>query len=56
MNLYIDDDSVDAALIQALRQAGHDVRTATEAGLAGAKDQVHFRQAIREGRLLWVSS
>ena len=36
----------------ALRQAGHDVRTPAEAGLAGAHDALHLRQAIREGRCL----
>ncbi len=53
MKLYLDDDSVKSALVVALRQAGHDVRTPAEAGLAGAKDQVHFRRAIREGRSLF---
>ncbi len=52
MMLYLDDDSIDPVLIRALRRAGHDVRTPAEAGLSGAKDQVHFRQAIREDRLL----
>jgi hypothetical protein len=27
MMLYLDDDSIAAALVRALRQAGHDVRT-----------------------------
>jgi Domain of unknown function (DUF5615) len=52
MMLYLDDDIAAVALIQALRQAGHDVRTPAEAGLVGVKDPVHFRQAIREGRSL----
>ena len=52
MMLYLDDDSVAAALVQALRQAGHDVRTPAEAGLAGAHDALHLRQAIRDGRAL----
>jgi hypothetical protein len=52
MRIYLDDDSAAGVLIQALRQAGHDVRTPAEAGLTGAKDPVHFRQAIREGRSL----
>ena len=52
MMLYLDDDIAAVVLIQALRHAGHDVRTPAEAGLAGAKDPVHFRQAIREGRSL----
>jgi hypothetical protein len=52
MMLYIDDDTIDAGLILVLRQAGHDVRTPAEVGLSRAKDQVHFKQAIHEGRLL----
>ena len=52
MMIYLDDDSVAAASIQALRRAGHDVRTPAEAGLAGAHDALHLRQAIREGRAL----
>jgi hypothetical protein len=52
MMLYLDDDSIAAALIQTLRRAGHDVRTPAEAGLAGAHDALHLRQAIREGRSL----
>ncbi len=52
MMLYVDDDTIEAALILALRQAGHDVRTPAEAGLSGTKDPVHFRRAIHEGRSL----
>jgi hypothetical protein len=52
MMLYIDDDSIARPLIQALRQAGHDVRTPAEAGLSGAHDALHLRQAIRESRAL----
>jgi hypothetical protein len=52
VKLYLDDDIAAVALVQALRQAGHDVRTPAEAGLAGVKDPVHFRQAIRESRSL----
>ena len=52
MMLYIDDDTIDSALILALRQTGRDVRTPAEAGLSRAKDPVHFKQAIHEGRLL----
>lgn len=52
MKLYLDDDSVAAALVAALRQAGHDVRTPAEEGLFGANDPIHFRRAIREGRAL----
>jgi hypothetical protein len=52
MMIYLDDDSTASQLVRALRQAGHDVRTPAEAGLAGAHDALHLRQAIREGRSL----
>jgi DNA-binding response OmpR family regulator len=52
MRLYLDDDSVAAALVQALRRAGHDVRTPAEAGLTGAHEALHLRQALREDRAL----
>jgi hypothetical protein len=52
MKIYLDDDCVAGRLIPALRQAGHDVRTPAEAGLAGAHDALHLWQAIREGRSL----
>jgi Domain of unknown function (DUF5615) len=52
MMLYLDDDIAAVALIQALRRAGHDVRVPGEAGLTGASDPVHLRQAIHEGRSL----
>jgi predicted nuclease of predicted toxin-antitoxin system len=52
MNIYLDDDSIAVPLVQALRRAGHDVRTPADAGLSGAADPVHFRRAISEGRLM----
>jgi hypothetical protein len=52
MKIYFDHDSIAGLIVQALRQAGHDVRTPAEVGLAGAKDPVHFRHAIHEGRSL----
>jgi Domain of unknown function (DUF5615) len=52
MKIYLDDDSVDPALVLALRRAGHDVRTPGEAGLWGAADPVHFRRAVLEGRAI----
>jgi hypothetical protein len=50
MMLYLDDDSAAGVLTQALRRAGHDVRTPAEAGLRGVHDALHLRQAIRECR------
>ena len=52
MKLYLDDDIASPRLAQTLRQAGHDVRTPTEAGLPGAPDPVHFRRALHEGRTI----
>ncbi len=52
MNLYIDDDTLDPILVSVLRRAGHDVRTANEAGLRGRKDVVHLTQAVQTGRVL----
>lgn len=51
MRLYLDDDSARPLLAQLLRQAGHDVRTPTEVGLAGAADPIHLTQSIREQRV-----
>jgi Domain of unknown function (DUF5615) len=52
MMIYLDDDSAAGVLIQALRRAGHDVRTPAEAGLMGGHDALHLRHAIREDRCL----
>jgi hypothetical protein len=52
MRLYIDDDSVDPALIRLLRHDGHDVEVPTDVGLAGHSDQVHLARAIRGRRAI----
>jgi predicted nuclease of predicted toxin-antitoxin system len=52
MNLYLDDDSVDAVLIRLLRQAGHDVQIPADVGTVGEDDSVHLAHAIRQDRLL----
>src|SRR5438105_1532596 len=52
MRIYVDDDSVDPALLGMLRKAGHDVLRPTDIGMIGAEDVVHFTRAIREGRVL----
>jgi predicted nuclease of predicted toxin-antitoxin system len=52
MRLYIDDDSVDALLVQLLRLAGHEVQLPADTGLAGEDDAVHLAHAIREDRVL----
>jgi hypothetical protein len=52
MNLYLDDDSVEALLVRLLRRAGHDVQIPADAGLTGRDDPIHLIQAIDEGRVL----
>jgi predicted nuclease of predicted toxin-antitoxin system len=50
MRLYIDDDSVDPALVRLLRRDGHDVQAPADVGLAGRSDQVHLAHAMRNQR------
>jgi len=50
MKLYLDDDSVDKLLVQLLRKGGHDICLPADLGIAGAKDSVHLRFAIRQQR------
>ncbi len=50
MRLYIDDDSVDPALLRLLRRDGHDIQVPADVGLAGNSDQVHLAHAVRQGR------
>jgi hypothetical protein len=52
MRLYLDDDSADALLVLLLRKEGHAVFVPTDFGLSGAKDPVHFRQAIQQDSVL----
>jgi predicted nuclease of predicted toxin-antitoxin system len=52
MRLYLDDDCVHKVLVQLLRKAGHDVLLPADVGLAGNKDPVHLRRAVREQRVL----
>lgn len=52
MRLYIDDDSVDAALLRLLRRDGHDVQIPADVGLTGSRDQAHLAHAIRELRAM----
>jgi predicted nuclease of predicted toxin-antitoxin system len=52
MNLYLDDDLAGPQLARLLRNDGHDVRLPADLRNAGAKDPIHLRHAIREGRVL----
>src|SRR4051794_24585175 len=52
MNLYLDEDTIDAALIGLLRRGGHDVQTTGEVGMRGESDPVQLVHAITEQRVL----
>jgi hypothetical protein len=51
VRLYLDDDIVAALLVRLLRNAGHDVQTPADAGLAGRSDPVHLAHAARTDRV-----
>jgi hypothetical protein len=52
LRLYMDEDSMDQALVRALRARGVDVMTAHEAGMAERGDPDHLRFATEQGRVL----
>ncbi len=52
MKIYLDDDVAAALLARLLRQAGHDVQTPVEAGIAGQHDAAHLTHAIQSQRVL----
>ena len=52
MNLYLDDDSVDAMLVRLLLQEGHDVQVPQAVGRGGSHDAVHLRHAIQTVRVI----
>lgn len=52
--LYFDEDSVNRALIRALRARGMDVTNAVDAGHAGTPDLVQLELASAEGRVLFT--
>jgi hypothetical protein len=41
MNLYLDDDSIQASLVKLLVREGHAVQIPADAGIAGENDPVH---------------
>lgn len=51
--LYIDEDSGDRHLAQALRARGVDVLTAQEAGMVEQSDEAHLEYATAHGRVLY---
>jgi hypothetical protein len=52
--LYFDEDSVNRALIRALRARGMDVTNAVDAGQAGSPDRVQLEHATADGRVLFT--
>jgi hypothetical protein len=53
IRLYLDEDSMDRALVAALRARGVDVLTAQEARMIERPDEDHLRFATHEGRVLY---
>lgn len=54
LRLYLDEDSMDQRLVQALRARGMDVQTALEAGLIARPDEEHLAYAAQQGRVLYT--
>jgi Domain of unknown function (DUF5615) len=52
--LYFDEDSVNRALIRALRARGMDVTNAVDAGHVGSPDRVLLEHATADGRVLFT--
>ncbi len=52
LRLYMDEDSMDQALVRALRARGVDVMTAHEAGMIERTDRDHLEFAAAQGRSL----
>ena len=53
ISLYLDEDSMDKALVHALRARGVDVMTALEADMIERDDQEHLDFATAQGRVLY---
>lgn len=52
IRLYLDEDSMDQAVVAALRAAELDVLTAREAGMIQQSDDAHLAYATDQGRVL----
>ncbi|MBM4254994.1 MAG: hypothetical protein FJ147_03760 [Deltaproteobacteria bacterium] len=52
LKIYLDDCAYDKALVRVLRQAGWDVVTPFDAGVAGHSDEVHLQYAMSQGLVL----
>lgn len=53
IRIYLDEDSMDGDLIQALRARGIDVESAWAAGMRNRPDPDHLEYATRESRVLF---
>ena len=53
IRLYLDEDTIDKALVSALRARGLDMLTAHEADMIERQDEDHLAFAAREGRVLY---
>ncbi|MFN8625578.1 MAG: DUF5615 family PIN-like protein [Candidatus Binatia bacterium] len=53
IRLYLDEDTMDTALLSALRARGLDVMTALEANMIERPDEDHLAFAARKGRVLY---
>jgi len=53
IRLYFDEDTMDKALVLALRARGADVLTALEAGMIERQDDDHLEFATAKGRVLY---
>lgn len=56
VRLYCDEDSMDKALIKALRAQGIDVITALESDMIEQSDEKHLSFATAQGRVLYSSN
>jgi DNA-binding transcriptional MerR regulator len=56
IRLYLDEDVMDASLIDALRARGVDLETVFEAGMAGGEDHEQLTYATKERRAVYSSN
>ena len=54
IRLYMDEDSMDRALVRALRARGVDIRTALEEGMIEREDMEHLDYATSHRRVLFT--
>jgi hypothetical protein len=54
IRLYVDEDSMDRALVRALRARGVDITTAFAEGMIEQSDAAHLGYATSQGRVLYT--